>query len=182
MKTYLRVTLLLGVLFALSACLPVATLETAVPVQGQQFTVGLTGVVAVDEDTPVGALPYLAYRWGNGETEFSVSTQIGLRGGIKQLVADNFSIAGGLTIPWAIFSSSDGPGIPFTADVALLVQATPELTLIGRGMFASLSELGRTWLGGANLVYRQGPWLFEGGFLYSFDGNSIASASVGYSF
>lgn len=182
MKTSLRVTLLLGMLFALSACLPVATLETAAPVQGQQFTVGLTGVVAVSQDTPVGALPYLAYRWGNGETEFSVSTQIGIRGGIKQRVTETFSIAGGLTVPWAVFSSSGGPGVPFTADVALLVQATPELTVTGRGMYAYVGDWGGTWLGGANLVYQQGAWLFEGGFLFSTDGNPIVSASAGYRF
>jgi len=182
MKVFARFVVLISVLFVLSACVPVAMLEMTKPVEGQQFTVGLTGVVAVNEETPVGGLPYLAYRWGDGETEFSVSTQIGLRGGIKQRVTDIFSVAGGLTVPWVIFSGSDGPAIPFTADVALLVQATPELTLIGRGMFAYLSDLGRTWMGGANLVYSQGPWLFEGGFLFSTDGDPIVSASAGYRF
>jgi hypothetical protein len=180
MKTLLKSAAFLGLLLSLSACLPVAMLETATPVQGQQFTVGLTGVVAVSQDAPVGALPYLAYRWGDGETEFSVSTQIGLRGGIKQRVTDYVSVAGGLTVPWAVFTSAGGPAVPFTADAAVLVQATPELTVAGRGLYAYVGDWGGTWLGGANLVYQQDLWLFEGGFLFSTDGNPIVSVSAGY--
>jgi len=40
-------------------------------------------------------MPYLAYVWGNGKTEFGVLTQIGLRGGVKQLQAKNVCLAGG---------------------------------------------------------------------------------------
>ncbi len=177
-----RLALPIALALLLSACLPVATFETATPVNGQQFTAGLTGVLVVDSSTPAGALPYLAYRWGDGTTEFSVSTQVGLRGGVKQKLDERFSIAAGLTVPWLIFSSSDGPALPFTFDAALLVQATEELTVIGRGMYASLSDLGGTWLAGASVVYRQQSWLFEGGFLYASDGRPMISVSAGYSF
>ncbi len=177
-----RLGFLLALALLLSACLPVATLETAEPVDGQQFTAGLTGVVAVSSDAPVGALPYLAFRWGDGETEFSVSTQIGIRGAVKRKVVDRFSLAAGLTVPWAILSSSSGGALPFTLDVAALYQATDVLTVMGRGMYASASDLGGAWLGGASVVYRQDRWLFEAGFLMSNEGNSLISVSAGYRF
>ncbi|ADR36783.1 hypothetical protein [Oceanithermus profundus] len=182
MKTLGRLVVGAALLALLNACLPVATFETAEPADGQQVVVGLTGVVAVSSDAPVGGLPYLAYRWGNGETEFSVSTQIGLRGGVKQKVADRFSVAAGLTVPWAVFSSSGGPSLPFTVDAEALFQATDELTVIGRGMYAAVSDFGGAWLGGASVVYRQDRWLFEGGFLMSSEGNPILSVSAGYRF
>lgn len=177
-----------GVLIALAlsalltACLPVANLQVAEPVDGQQIVVGLTGVTALSSDSPgVGAMPYLAYAWGNGNTEFSISTQIGLRGGVKQKVADGFSVAGGLTLPWAIFTDGS-TGLPFTADVALLADVAPGVTVAGRGMYAYMADLGNVWLGGASLLYRQGPWMFEGGFLMGQDGSPLLSLSAAYGF
>ena len=172
----------MALLALLNACLPVATFEVADPADGQQVVVGLTGVVAVSADGAVGGLPYLAYRWGDGETEYSVSTQIGLRGGVKQKLADRFSIAAGLTVPWAFFGLWDGPSPPFTVDAGALFQVTDGLTVIGRGMYAAVSDFGNAWLGGASVVYHQDGWLFEGGFLVSSEGNPLLSVSAGYRF
>jgi len=168
----------------LAGCLPVASLQTAAPVSGSQVTVGLTAVANADSNNfSVGALPYLAYAWGNGKTEFSVSTQIGLRGGVKQLLAENVSLAGGLTIPWLIFSGDWGNGLPFTADAALLYDAAPNLTLALRGMYAYLSaDLGNAWLGGVNLTYGYDAFMFEGGVLFSQSGNPLVSLSGAYRF
>jgi len=171
-----------ALLVLLNACVPVATFETSEPADGQQVVVGLTGVVAVSADGTVGGLPYLAYRWGNGETEFSVSTQIGLRGGVKQKLADRFSIAAGFTVPWAVFVFSGGSSLPFTVDAEALFQVTDGLTVIGRGMYAGVSDFGNAWLGGASVVYHQDGWLFEGGFLVSSEGNPLLSVSAGYRF
>jgi len=182
MNNLARFLLAAGLLTLLASCLPVATLETAEPADGQQVVVGLTGVAGVSADAPVGALPYLAYRWGDGTTEFSVSTQIGIRGAVKQKLAERFSVAAGLTVPWAVLSSAGGPGLPFTLDAEALFQATDELTVIGRGMYAAVSDFGSAWLGGASVVYRQDRWLFEGGFLMSSEGNPILSVSAGYRF
>ncbi len=171
-------------ILALAGCLPVASLQTAAPVSGSQVTVGLTAVANADSNNfSVGALPYLAYAWGNGRTEFSVSTQIGLRGGVKQLLAENVSLAGGLTIPWLIFSGDWGNGTPFTADAALLYDAGENLTLALRGMYAYLSaDLGNAWLGGVNLTYGYQNWLFEGGVLFSQSGSPLLNLSGAYRF
>ena len=156
MKT--RGALIALVLMALlTACLPVANHQVAEPVDGRQIVVGLTGVTVFSSDGPgAGAMPYLAYAWGNGSTEFSVSTQMGLRAGVKQKVADGFSVAGGLTLPWAIFTDGS-TGLPFTADAALLADVAPGVTVAGRGMYAYMADLGNVWLGGASLLCRRGP-------------------------
>ncbi|WP_457638110.1 hypothetical protein [Oceanithermus sp.] len=134
----------------LAGCLPVASLQTAEPVSGSQVSLGLTAVAGASANgLSVGALPYLACAWGNGNTEFSLSTRAGLRGAVKQKLAPNFSVAGGLTIPWLIFSGNWGDGLPFTADAAMLYDATPKLTLALRGMYAYLgAELGNALAGG----------------------------------
>jgi len=172
-----------ALLFLLSGCLPVASLQMARPLNGHGVTFGLTAVVGNGDQPSVAALPYVAYAWGNGSTEFSVSTQVGLRGGVKQQVASNVSIAGGLTIPWLIFSQGAQGGLPFTADAALLYEPTPGLTLAGRGMYAYLgAELGNTWLGGGSVTYAYQDWLFEGGLLFSQEGRPLFSVSAAYHF
>ncbi|WP_456481173.1 hypothetical protein [Oceanithermus sp.] len=181
MKTW-GVLIALALSALLTACLPVASLQVAEPVDGRQIVVGLTGVTALSSDSPgAGAMPYLAYVWGNGNTEFSISTQIGLRGGVKQKVADGFSVAGGLTLPWLVFTDGTS-GLPFTADVALLADVAPGVTVAGRGMYVYMPDLASTWLGGASLLYRQEPWMFEGGFLVGQDGSPLLSLSAAYGF
>lgn len=182
MNKLVRFVFASGLLVLLAACVPVATLETAQPVEGQQAVVGLTGSVISGSDAPVALLPYLAYRWGNGTTEFSISTQIGIRGAVKQKLADRFSVEAGLTLPWALFASANAPSLPLTLDTAALFQASEELTLIGRGMYATLSDYGGTWMGGASVVYGQERWLFEGGFLLAYQGGLVLSFSSGYRF
>jgi len=169
---------------SLTSCMPVASLQTAVPANGNQFTVGLTAVANANSNNfSAGAMPYLAYAWGNGKTEFSVSTQIGLRGGVKQLLAENVSLAGGLTIPWLIFTTDWRGSLPFTIDTALLYDASPNLTLALRGMYGYLSaDLGKAWLGGVNLTYGYDAWLFEGGVLISQSGSPLISLSGAYRF
>jgi len=168
-----------ALLFLLTGCLPVASLQMARPLNGHGVTFGLTAVTGIGDQPSVAALPYVAYAWGNGSTEFSVSTQVGLRGGVKQQIASGVSIAGGLTIPWLIFSE----GMSFTADAALLYEPTPGLTLAGRGMYAYLgAELGNAWLGGASLTYAYQGWLFEGGLLFSQEGRPLFSVSAAYHF
>ncbi len=165
----------------LTACLPVANLQTAEPIDGQEIVVGATGIAMISDEVAGGGLPYLAYVWGNGETEFSVSTQIGLRGGLKQKVADGFSVAAGITLPWVLFFDREA-GFPFTADVALLADVDPKITVSGRAMFVNLADLGQTWLGGASVLYREDRWMFEGGFLIGQDGVPFLNVSVAYGF
>ncbi len=180
----LGLSALVSLALALAGCLPVASLETAAPVEGGRFTAGLTAVAASDaSDLKAGALPYLAYAWGDGKTEFSISGQIGLRAGIKQMVAESFSVAGGVTIPWLILSGKWGSGIPFNADVALLYDAGESLTLMLRGMYAYLSaDLGHAWIGGTNLTYSYDALLFEGGVLLTQSGSPVISLSGAYRF
>jgi len=168
----------------LTGCLPVATLQTAVPVSDSQVIVGLTAVANADSNNfNAGAMPYLAYVWGDGKTEFSISTQIGLRGGVKQLLAENVSLAGGLTIPWLLFTTDWQSSLPFTIDTALLYDVNPNLTLALRGMYGYLSaDLGNAWLGGVNLTYGYDAWLFEGGVLISQSGSPLISLSGAYRF
>jgi len=112
---------LLG-LILLSGCIPVAMLRPAAPENGSSFTVGGSAVVPLASGTIPGAivLPYLAFARGDGETEFNLSAQLGLRGGIKQKIADGVSLDAGLTIPY-ILVSGGGTGTPLAIDGGIIV-------------------------------------------------------------
>ena len=152
----------------LAGCVPVASLETAAPANGSQFAVGATSVIIVDPDnTAAGAMPYLSYSWGNGTTEFSISSQMGLRGAVKQLVAENTSLEGGVTLMWTIFAGDIGSDIPVTADLGILYDINKNLTLNLRGMYIyATQELGSAWAAEANLTYFYDHFAFEGGLLF----------------
>jgi len=161
-------------LLVLAGCVPTASLETAAPAEGNQFKLGLTSVVVPTDDGPgAGVVPYLSYAWGNGKTEFSISSQMGLRGAVKQLVADDLSVEGGLTIMWTIFGGDIGTDIPFTADLGVLYDINKDLTFNLRGMYLyATQDLGGTWGVQSYLTYFYQQFAFEGGIMYLITANA----------
>ncbi|WP_027891967.1 hypothetical protein [Calidithermus chliarophilus] len=101
----------------LSGCLPVSVLRTPEPVDGSSVSVGLSGVVSTGGGG--GVLPYLAFARGDGETEFNVSAQLGVRAGVKQRLEPGLSLDAGLTLPYVLFVP-ETVGIPVVVDVGLL--------------------------------------------------------------
>ena len=180
----LNITIIGLLLLLVVGCVPMATLEPAAPANGSKFTIGAIAMVAPSSDgIGAGALPYVAYAWGNGSTEFSISSQLGFRGAVKQLIVKNASIEGGLTIPWTIFLGDLNGSIPFTADLGLLYDINNNLTISARGMYGYLtSDWGHIWMGATNLTYHQKPWLFEGGVMVLQTGGVLINFSGGYYF
>ncbi|RIH84520.1 hypothetical protein Mrose_02622 [Calidithermus roseus] len=117
MGTMRRLVVALAGLVVLSGCVPVAVLRTPQPVSGESLSVGLSGLFSSDGGV---VIPVAYYARGDGETEYNLSAQAGLRLGIKQRLADSIGLDAGLTVPYVLLSPGT-TGIPLVVDLGLLI-------------------------------------------------------------
>lgn len=150
--------LALAILVALSGCIPIAVLRTPEPVNGSSIRVGLSGVVSTGGGSGFGILPLFSFARGDGETEFNLSAQLGMRLGVKQRLTEATSLDGGITVPYVLFVPDTG-GIPLAADLGLLV-GVEEFYLSPRVHWIGFSANGQAVSGwGYQLT---GGYVFEG--------------------
>ena len=119
-------------------------LRPAAPVQGTSITVGGSVLVPVGLSGGAGGLPYLAFARGDGDTEFNISAQLGIRGGIKQKLSDGFSIDAGVTLPF-LFLFPSSVGIPIAVDGGVIIglepfYLSPRIQWIGFGINNSFAS------------------------------------------
>jgi hypothetical protein len=112
----------LGLGLLLSGCIPLAMMRPAAPVHGNDITVGASALIPVvtGSNTGGGFLPYLAFARGDGETEFNLSTQLGIRAGLKQKLTDGFSVDVGAVLPF-LFLVTPTVGLPIILDGGLII-------------------------------------------------------------
>jgi hypothetical protein len=146
------VVALAGLLF-LSACVPVAVLRTPQPVSGESLSVGLSGLFSNGQGV---VFPVAYYARGDGETEYNLSAQAGLRLGIKQRLTDSIGLDAGLTVPYVILSPG-AAGTPLVLDLGLLI-GVGNFYLSPRVDWIGFTAAGQTVSG---LIYQ-----FTGGYAF----------------
>ncbi len=158
----------LGLLFLLAACAPVATMMPAQPAEGAGGAVAVSGLFN-SQTGEAAFLPYLGIFWGDGEKEFGLVGQLGTSAYAKFRLAEGFSVRASVGLP--------GPWY----EGALLYDAGP-LTLAGRIAYARV-EWGQNakylWLGGGSATYWVQGFGLEASVTFG-EGGWIPAFSVGY--
>jgi hypothetical protein len=153
----------------LSGCVPVAVLRTPEVTSGQSLSFGLSALFSQGQ---FGVIPVFSYAQGDGEREYNLSAQTGLRLGVKQRLADGLSLDAGTTVPYVIFSS-DSTGIPLALDLGLLAGVeqfyfSPRVHLIG---FVTNNQSFSGWIYQLTGGYAFEGFVLELSYLGSFQGS-----------
>lgn len=169
-----RILWLCCLVLLLSSCIPLAMLRPATPTRGTDITVGGSVLIPVGSGATVSGLPYLAFSRGDGDSEFNLSAQLGIRGGIKQKLSDGFSIDAGVTLPF-LFLFPSSVGIPFAVDGALIIglepfYLSPRIQWLGFGINNSFAS---GFLYQVAAGYSDPAWIAEVGATFSGQGGGV---------